>query len=329
MKLKLLLFSQILFFFFAKAQEVPKQILVEHFTNTYCGVCASKNPTFYNTINPYSKVVHIAYHPSSPYSSCPLNQHNMSENDARTNYYNIYGSTPRAVVNGTVVPNGSNLITNAPLDAANNATSPFDISVDQFQAGNDSMYTEITITTVAATSITAANLVVVLSEKELNFSAQNGEDIHYDVFRKFLQNSNTTLAVNGSSVSFEFGSKIDQDWNPSEITATVILQESNKNVLQVAQSDKLDFTTGISLSEILEEVLYPNPAKDFLYINNESQLIDKVEIYSIIGSLVYSAEIEQRERIKLPVSEYEEGSYIVRIYDKDKNVYTKKIVVDY
>lgn len=329
MKRNLLILSQILLLFFAGAQEVPKQILVEHFTNTFCGICAARNPTFYNTIDSYNKVVHLAFHPSAPYPTCPLNQHNMSENDARTNFYNIYGGTPRVVVNGTVIPASTNLITNATLDGVNNETTPFDIDISQFQVGNDSMYAEITISTVAPTNISDASLVVLLSEKELNFAAQNGEDIHYDVFRKFLEITNITLPSNGASATYTFGSIIDQEWTPTEMTTTVILQETDKNVLQSKQSDKLDFTTGISLTEILEEVLYPNPAKDFLFINNESQLVERIEIYSIIGSLIKKVTLENRVSVKLRVSDYEEGSYIVRIYDKDNNAYTRKIVIDY
>lgn len=329
MKRNLLILSQILLLSFVSAQEVSKNILVEHFTNTVCGICASRNPTFYNTINSYNKVVHVAFHPSSPYPTCPLNQHNLSENDARTNFYNIYGGTPRVVVNGTVIPASTSLITNATLDAQNNATTPFDITVEQYQVGNDSMYTEIVISTVAATTVTDANLVVLLSEKELNFAAQNGENVHYDVFRKFLNNTTITLPTNGSSATYTFGSVIDQEWTPTEITTTVILQESDKNVLQSKQSDKLDFTTGISLTEILEEVLYPNPVKDFLFINNEAQLVNKIEIYSIIGSLIEKVEVEDRKTVKLAVGDYEEGSYIVRVYDNDNNAYTRKIVIDY
>jgi hypothetical protein len=329
MKQKLLTAFYILFSSFAFAQQVPKNILVEHFTNTYCSVCANKNPTFYNTIAPYSKVVHVAFHPSSPYAGCPLNQHNMSENDARTNFYSLYGGTPRIVVNGTVVPSSSNLISNIALDTQNNSTSPFDINIEQFQVGNDSMYTVVTIHTVAVTSVTSANVLILLAEETINFNSQNGETVHHDVFRKFLNNTNEQLALNGASVTFSFGSILDQEWTPSELTTTVIVQAANKEVLQSEQSDKLDFSTGISLTTIIAEVLYPNPAKDFLYIDNKEQLINKIEIYSIIGSLVQRIELDHRAKVKIPVNDYKEGSYIVRIYDLDNKVYTRKIVVDF
>ena len=329
MKKQLLTAFYILFSSFTFAQEVPKNILIEHFTNTYCSVCANKNPTFYNTIAPYNKVVHVAFHPSSPYAGCPLSQHNPSENDARTNFYNLYGGTPRIVVNGTVIPSSSNLISNVILDSQNNMTSPFDIDIAQFQVGSDSMYTVVTINTVAATSVTSANVIILLAEETLNFTAQNGETAHHDVFRKFLKNSNESLALNGASVSFTYGTKIDQEWTPSELTTTVILQATNKDILQSEQSDKLDFSTGISLTKIINEVLYPNPVKDFLYIDNKEQLINKIEIYSIIGSLVMRIDLDHRAKVKIPVGDFKEGTYIVRIYDLDNKIYSRKIVVDF
>lgn len=329
MKKKLLSLIPLFLISLAFAQEVPKNILIEHFTNTYCSVCANKNPSFYNTISPYNKVVHVAFHPSSPYAACPLSQHNMSENDARTNYYNLYGGTPRIVVNGTVIPSATNLISNATIDAQNNLTSPFDIEIEQFQVGNDSMYSLVTIHTVAATNVTTANVIILLAEETLDFNAQNGENVHHDVFRKFLNNASETLAANGGSVSFTLGSIIDQEWTATELTTTVIVQAANKEVLQSGQSDKLDFTTGISLNKIIDEVLYPNPAKDFLYINNQAQLIDKIEIYSIIGSLIERIDLDHRQKVKISVSDFEEGNYIVRIYDIDNNIYSSKIVVDY
>lgn len=329
MKQKLLTAISIFFFSLAFAQEVPKNILIEHFTNTYCSVCASKNPTFYNTIAPYDKVVHVAFHPSSPYAACPLNQHNTLENDARTNFYGLYGNTPRIVINGTVIPSSTNLVSNIALDGQNNLTSPFAIDIEQFQAGSDSMFTTVTIRTVAPTPVTGANVIILLAEETLNFNAQNGETVHHDVFRKFLSNSQQQLAANGSSVSFTFGSIVDQDWTPSQLTTTVILQSASKEVLQAEQSEKLDFSTGISLVKILDEVLYPNPAKDFLYIDNTDQLIEKIEIYSIIGSMVERIDLDNRTKVKIAVSDYDEGSYIVRIYGLDNKIYTRKIVVDF
>src|SRR5688572_14710898 len=85
--------------------QTPRQVIVEHFTNTRCSICASKNPGFYSLLHgSYPQVLHIAYHPSAPYSNCYFSLQNPTENNSRTNYYGVYGSTPRAVIQGNVIP---------------------------------------------------------------------------------------------------------------------------------------------------------------------------------------------------------------------------------
>ena len=45
-----------------------------------------------------SDVVHVSYHPISLYPNCQFNQLNPQENDDRTKYYGVFGSTPRLVI---------------------------------------------------------------------------------------------------------------------------------------------------------------------------------------------------------------------------------------
>nr|MBK9652878.1 hypothetical protein [Bacteroidota bacterium] len=100
--------------FSANAQS-PKTVLVEHFTNTWCSICASKNPAMYQTLSNYPQVLHIAFHPSSPYPGCVFNVQNMAENDARANYYNAYGGTPKCFEWKIIVSNTANYYNNNPV----------------------------------------------------------------------------------------------------------------------------------------------------------------------------------------------------------------------
>lgn len=331
MKQNLLISFFVFSFLFSQAQEVSKNILIEHFTNSVCSTCANKNPGFYNTIEPYEKVIHIAYHPSSPYAGCVFSQHNPSENDERTNYYGLYGGTPRIVVNGEVQTASNNLISNPVLNSQNSLSSAFEIQIEQFQYSSDSMYSEIKILRKAPSSLNTAELYVVLSEKEIEYAAPNGENIHHDVFRKFLlKDLLFNLPNNGNETSFFVGTKIDQDWQPSELISTAFIQNAtSKEIVQAAQSEKLNFSTGISLYKLMEKAVYPNPTKDFLYINNDQFLLHKLEIYSIIGTLIHEENLEEKSRVKIDAQQFGEGNYILRIYAQSKEVYTKKIVVDF
>jgi hypothetical protein len=111
------------------AQPVPRTSVVEHFTNTYCSVCASRNPGFYGNLAAFPQVLHIAYYPSSPYAACPFNQMNRPENDARTRFYGIYGSTPRLVINGSEVPSGTPYTDPAIFTSGLGQTSDFSLRI--------------------------------------------------------------------------------------------------------------------------------------------------------------------------------------------------------
>jgi hypothetical protein len=88
---------------FAVARQIPKAVIAEHFTNTWCSICASRNPGLLSNLNSFPQLIHIAYYPSSPHAGCPLTMHNPVEANARTNYYGIYGGIPQLVVGGSVV----------------------------------------------------------------------------------------------------------------------------------------------------------------------------------------------------------------------------------
>ena len=80
----------------AEAQ-VPRKILVEHFTNTLCSFCASRNPGFYSNLNNQSDVIHLSIHSGTPYTQCLLYQQNASPSDARRFYYGITGTPALAI----------------------------------------------------------------------------------------------------------------------------------------------------------------------------------------------------------------------------------------
>ena len=123
----------IIFYSQTLLSQVPKKTIVEHFTNTKCSICASRNPGFYTNLNNQPGVLHLAIHPSSPYNGCQLYQQNSSENDARTNYYGVYGGTPRLVINGSVISVNANYSDNSMFTPFLQQTSPALIKINQIK----------------------------------------------------------------------------------------------------------------------------------------------------------------------------------------------------
>ncbi len=70
--------------------QAKRYIFMEHFTNTYCGICGARNPSFYSLLTKYEgNYHHMTVHPSFPYTACTLYQANKTENSLRANYYAI------------------------------------------------------------------------------------------------------------------------------------------------------------------------------------------------------------------------------------------------
>lgn len=68
--------------------------------------------------------------------------------------------------------------------------------------------------------------------------------------------------------------------------------------------------------------VYPNPASDVISIDTD-MLVDKVELYSVLGQLVYR---EENNTKNLKIQKVKSGLYVLKIYAGTKTV-TKKIAI--
>ncbi|MGB1038957.1 MAG: hypothetical protein ACPGYY_09945, partial [Bacteroidia bacterium] len=219
--------------------QVKRKILVEHFTNTYCGICSSRNPGLYSNLDNNPDVLHLAIHPSKPYRICELYLHNASENDERTNYYGLFGSTPRIAIQGNVISAGTNYGSNSIFTSYKDQMSPFDVSVTTTKSDEDSLTAKIVITAQESNSIGSLNLYVPAVEDTVFFNAPNGENEHYDVFRKVIINeaiSNLPSTV-GDSIVFTARTEKHADWDKSQMYIMALLQDAtSKSIEQVGIS---------------------------------------------------------------------------------------------
>jgi hypothetical protein len=72
-------------------------------------------------------------------------------------------------------------------------------------------------------------------------------------------------------------------------------------------------------------LFFPNPVRDIINIENQDLLIEKVEVYNIIGSLVASMDISETKEPKIDVNHLERGNYIIRFYSIEKHIISKKV----
>ena len=295
----------------------PKTVVVEHFTNTRCSICASKNPGFYQTMSNYPQVIHIAIHPSAPYSNCYFNQQNVAENDGRTNFYNAYGSTPRAALNGMLLPIGGTILNNTTLDTALGQTSPILVTVTEQQITTDSVRIRVVVHTTGSIQFTPVKLFVAVTEEPVNYNAPNGETVHHDVFRKSLTdvagNAFALAALNDSTV-LEYTYYVNSGWVMSNLRTVAFVQKSsNKYVLNAGRSEGVEAmnTTGINQVEANAFNIYPNPVADYLIISGYANAGMPIKVLDISGRVILERTLNENTT-QIDVSNLQSGIYFLQ-----------------
>lgn len=225
----LLLFAQIVMLL----GQAPKYVLLEHFTNTNCGVCGSVNPTFYQNIdiNANTKVHHLSIHSSIPYVSCVFYQANKTPQDARATFYNIPG-TPRVSINGTNPTGASNISATTIDNNFCNNCSPLEVKVTE--TSGTSRTASVQLKSVGTPPAGTHRVFVALVEKIVNYNAPNSEIVHHNVFRSFLTASNgdaVALPTQGNSVNLNFSYTVDAAWAAAEVYAVVWVQTDATNAV--------------------------------------------------------------------------------------------------
>lgn len=283
----------VVFIFLVQTYQIHAQVVrtnvMEHFTNTLCSICASRNPGFYGVMNNYPQVLHIAYHPSSPYSNCTFSQQNVSENDGRTNYYGIYGATPRFVLNGKVLPSANPAINSTTIDTALNQLTPFAISVTDEWITADSATVTIRIKTTVSAGVSAAKLYVAVAEEPIYYNAPNGENIHHDVFRKALNGNEGNLVplpLLNDSMEYIFHYKAAAGWNVANLRTIAILTNTDTKTVWNAATSKPNLASAVNeLKTQNDIVVFPNPFT--MQIAVENAFGKHMKLYSASGELVF------------------------------------------
>jgi hypothetical protein len=82
--------------------------------------------------------------------------------------------------------------------------------------------------------------------------------------------------------------------------------------------------TDISDSDVDLIKIYPNPASNYLHIKNLCDL-QYIDILTITGTVLYSQNYSGGNEITIPVSNFPEGLFVIRMRTSDKTFYRKFI----
>jgi hypothetical protein len=299
--------------FTANAQAVSKRVVVEHFTNSYCSICASRNPGFYNNLWQFPQVLHVAIHPSAPYSACPINKFNKTDNDARTNFYGVYGSTPRLIIQGKVIPANADYNSASLFQNELNQLTPFDVNVSLTPISFADAQVRVVVKKVDASTLTNLQLFGAIVQDTFFFNANNGETKHYDVFRKAVWSSpmSITAPANvGDSIVYTQTVSLDQSL-PKVYAMAILSDAANKEVVQAAKSTTIPVTTTVNTTSAAQVAtsIYPNPTFDKLYVETVNNTASYI-VTDIKGIIVARG---NSVRNSIDVSALSKGVYILKL----------------
>lgn len=314
--------------FLTAQQPVKKYVLIEHFTNSVCPPCASRNPAFFSLIDQAqnaSELHHISIHPQFPYPSCVFYQANTVENNARATYYNVSG-TPTLSINGSYVGGGNPLLSQAKLNTYLNQTSPAYVRVYPETGSGSQKNVKIEVRTVGTVPANY-KLHVMLVEKTINLQTPNGEPVHHNVLRDVITDpagAAYTPAPLGQSVEYNFSYTPNAAWNANELYILAFLQNDAKDVLN--SGTKFDpVTSGTRDAAVQSIAIQPNPAQDVAFAQVADDVVKQVEMFSVNGQRSVLSFQEQQGQIELPVAALAPGIYIVKMTGA-KGVYVGKLV---
>jgi hypothetical protein len=305
------------------AQNVTKYVLTEHFTNSKCSVCASRNPAFYTLLSQNEAAVHhIAYHPSVPYSTCVFYLANPTENNQRTDFYGVSG-TPRVALNGSLVPLASQLLPPATLSAQIGLTSPVYVEVSE-----TATTVQVRVHTVGEKPAGNYVLYTAFAEKLINYNAPNGEQQHHDVFRDMLSDINGDafeLPVTGESIEYQYTKTENANWVTDQMYALAWVQNTqDKSVLNSGTRFDPE-VSGSSEAPVGSLQIAPNPVTERLFAIVADDQPQSVEVFSMSGSLVRADYSLEGNQVSVDAAALIPGIYFLKVRG-EKGTFTGKFV---
>lgn len=303
-----------LFTCFCANAQVPKNVIVELFTNSRCSTCGALEPGIMNTLQQYPNLIQIAYYPSAPYSNCFFSQQNKTEYDGRTKNYAIYGSTPRVLVQGVEV---NNMLDTASINAYLNQLSNFEIKIVHEKTSSTTAQFNTTIIKKAIDNTTQAKLYLAIGEDSVSYAAPNGINKHYGVMRKALTDSSgmeVLLPVNvGDSVVISKNYSTSGTWNHSLLTGFAFLANTTNKSIINANKQKLNIGTfsGVESHQSTDQFsIYPNPIANG-FINVNSAIETDFIIIDMAGKTVQKGILRKGEN-QIRLSNSSPGVYLVK-----------------
>lgn len=181
--------------------------------------------------------------------------------------------------------------------------------------------------TVTPQVVTAANIIANIEAYESELvRINNATFTAADGVAAFVVNTNNNLNDGTDLVfrtSFPEANYIGQVI-PSGAANRVVLVAEFNGTAQVVSRNLADVTLSRNSNEIKGLKVYPNPAKNTLYVTSDSFEAKEVQLYDVLGKSVLNTKTVNNT---VNISSLSKGVYVVKITEEGKTA-TRKIVVE-
>ncbi len=306
--------------------ERTKRALIEHFTNSGSANAISADDAIDNFTSANSlDVTNLQYHMHYPFED-PMNENNSSPGSSRAFYYGV-SQVPYALMDGG---------TDATYKYDFSPSTPTAISLKEltldvplfamditYKLHASRLATKVEVKALSDIDSTDVILYVAVIEKTMDKFTEiiNGDTEFKNVVMALLPSTAGQLYSRGwgidETVSEQYSWTYKGEEDKSELMVVAFLQDRQTNkVLQVTSNDVPEFGVGEVLHQLDAIHIYPNPARDLLYVEFAEATTGEgiIEITDMTGRVVMISEIYDREGvIKLDISLLLDGSYILQI----------------
>jgi hypothetical protein len=303
------------------AQSFERNLLIEVFTNSHCGLC----PGTHGTLDAYlatgdnaDKVNVIYYHMSFPYSDDPLHLANPTDASARNQYYGPFSSTPRSFFDGQPQSNSYSQWPNT-INGKVSVMTSVNIALSGSKE-NDKVQLNIDVTFGGGVNYGESTLHIIAIE-DVMYQGRNGISDHKNVMRQMLAGSSgESIQTNGTqSISRDY--TLNSEWNTDNLSFLVFVQ--NISTKEVFQSAIIDYSE-LVITSVSDEnnsgqlpdqfnlaQNYPNPFNPTTTIQysipraaaggSESQNVT-LKVYDVLGNEIATLVNEQKSSGNYSVS---------------------------
>lgn len=281
--------------------QAVKRVLMENFTSSTCGPCASNNPQLHAWMNQNwgNGLVAAAYHVGWPSpGNDPMYLHNPVQNYDRRFYYGV-NAVPTGVLMGIHMYVGSpfpfsNMQTYFNLYTGQTAPTSMEV-VDTRISNNDSNRCNITVINLSALPAGNYNMRVMVIEHFIQYPSppgNNGESYFPNVFRLSLPNSTgTNIPLAAGTYNYVFKYKIDPVWvNANIYTMAFIQNDNDRTIVNAGRNGLLTgiIDPGVTPTSYALSQNYPNPFNPTTTVKFNLPKTEQVtlKLYDIIGNEV-------------------------------------------